>query len=175
MKPDPEKHCAACSTRLMRARMNGRLEDMAVFLRRKYCNRKCMANGQMKEVLTRSGYLVRARKHLGQICESCGTPTRLSIHHKDRNWRNNNPSNLQTLCASCHTSLHHSAGEICPKRGDQPCESCGRISQRRFCNTCRTRIRRYGVDLVLKLGPSFCWRRASFLLRNKIELQGSGV
>ncbi|WP_050670485.1 HNH endonuclease [Luteipulveratus halotolerans] len=42
----------------------------------------------------------------GKPCEACGSTTRLHVHHKDRNWRNDEPANLMTLCASCHLRLH---------------------------------------------------------------------
>lgn len=38
-------------------------------------------------------------------CETCGFaghPCQLDVHHLDGNHRNNEPSNLQTLCANCH-------------------------------------------------------------------------
>jgi hypothetical protein len=40
-------------------------------------------------------------------CEKCGSETNLAIHHKDRNHNNNNISNLQCLCSSCHTRTHN--------------------------------------------------------------------
>lgn len=52
-------------------------------------------------------------------CEDCGTGNekrdtdgflrskiRLTIHHIDENVRNNDPSNLSTLCRKCHDKLH---------------------------------------------------------------------
>jgi hypothetical protein len=35
-------------------------------------------------------------------CETCGSKKNLMVHHKDGNRNNNSPSNLQTLCWSCH-------------------------------------------------------------------------
>lgn len=46
------------------------------------------------------------RVHLGELCESCGfVPVhrvQLDLHHRDGDPDNNDPSNLQTLCANCH-------------------------------------------------------------------------
>lgn len=42
-------------------------------------------------------------------CEHCGcdgTGTRLVVHHRDGNPTNNAPSNLITLCDSCHKLVH---------------------------------------------------------------------
>jgi 5-methylcytosine-specific restriction endonuclease McrA len=41
-----------------------------------------------------------------RACEACGEihPAVLDTHHKDGNPKNNDPSNLQTLCANCHRS-----------------------------------------------------------------------
>lgn len=141
---DP-RNCAHCGASLERKRFNGRLEDFTRFLQRKFCDQKCMADAMLKEDPSRQAYAIRARKHLGPHCERCGTPMKRSIHHKDRDWRNNDPQNLSTLCASCHTSLHHAAGDISPQREKPPCKFCGNPSYRSgVCNTCRTRIRRHG-------------------------------
>lgn len=144
-KPDPERYCASCGKLMARKKFNTNWEDRTRFLLRKYCDRKCMAKGQMKAVLTRSGYLVRARVHLKSRCERCGTTQKLSVHHIDRDWSNNDTSNLQTLCTSCHTSLHHARGEIVPRRKEKLCKYCERpCLMRSVCNTCRTRIRKHG-------------------------------
>lgn len=125
--PVPPKPCRACGTMMSRKRINGRMEDRAVFKRRVYCDRMCMARGQTKPAseLTRSGLLVRARQHLERRCGACATTERLSIHHRNGNWRDNSPGNLATLCASCHSSHHHSRGEIVRRRTPRVCPACG--------------------------------------------------
>lgn len=49
-------------------------------------------------------------KHRKTRCEVCGrkrtSHRNLDVHHKDEDRSNNDPSNLQTLCWSCHTKLH---------------------------------------------------------------------
>jgi len=42
-------------------------------------------------------------------CEKCGARDNLGIHHKDFDHFNDEPSNLQVLCVSCHMSLHKQA------------------------------------------------------------------
>ncbi len=46
------------------------------------------------------------RKHLKEMCQRCGFkalfPCQLDIDHIDDDFTNNDPSNLQTLCANCH-------------------------------------------------------------------------
>ena len=51
----------------------------------------------------------RAAKVRGNYWEVCGAKERLQAHHIDGNVRNNSPSNIQTLCVSCHISHHHRA------------------------------------------------------------------
>lgn len=41
-------------------------------------------------------------------CECCGSTENLNVHHKDLNWLNNTPSNLQFLCSKCHSAIHSS-------------------------------------------------------------------
>lgn len=46
------------------------------------------------------------RLHKGPVCERCDFvpehPCQLDVDHIDGNHANNDPSNLQTLCANCH-------------------------------------------------------------------------
>ena len=41
-----------------------------------------------------------------QRCDHDGSDSRLGIHHKDRNKRNQKPSNLEVLCHRCHMQKH---------------------------------------------------------------------
>lgn len=47
-----------------------------------------------------------ARRHLQPCCQRCASQRYLEVHHKDRDWANNDPSNLETLCKSCHAKEH---------------------------------------------------------------------
>jgi len=49
----------------------------------------------------------RSRKFRKNECEECGKTKDLHVHHKDRDLLNNDPSNLKTLCNSCHGKLHN--------------------------------------------------------------------
>ena len=45
------------------------------------------------------------RKYKKDYCEKCGfrgMPCQLDVDYKDGNHNNDDPSNLQTLCANCH-------------------------------------------------------------------------
>lgn len=63
------------------------------------------------------GLSCKAAKRLVQAvghCENCGhdgSEHRLSVHHKDRNKRNQDLTNLIVLCWKCHTEEHVAAGE----------------------------------------------------------------
>jgi len=50
----------------------------------------------------------RLRKSIG-ICQICGIeePKILTLHHKDRNRKNNKKENLVALCKDCHVAVHH--------------------------------------------------------------------
>jgi hypothetical protein len=59
------------------------------------------------------------RRYVKGCCERCGLGTgvspgpsgvmvaNLQVHHRDRDRSNNDPSNLETLCARCHTLEHN--------------------------------------------------------------------
>lgn len=55
-----------------------------------------------------SSYRKKAFKLLNNICDLCGYSNvdALEVHHKDKNRDNNDISNLQILCANCHTLTH---------------------------------------------------------------------
>jgi hypothetical protein len=84
----------------------GRLEDMTIFCRRKYCDRLCMAADMVRPSVTKSTHHMRARKHRKSACERCGGTARLNAHHKDRDYTNNAPDNIETLCVWCHQGDH---------------------------------------------------------------------
>lgn len=48
-----------------------------------------------------------------KICERCGfdKEAAITVHHKDWNHKNNDPSNLEVLCANCH-AIEESKDEI---------------------------------------------------------------
>jgi 5-methylcytosine-specific restriction endonuclease McrA len=54
---------------------------------------------------------------LGGKCDLCGSIERLHLHHKDRNRKNNDLSNIQLLCASCHYKIHSTSESSPKKRG----------------------------------------------------------
>jgi hypothetical protein len=160
IKPDPIKHCLYCQKLLRRRRMitSGTLEGMKEFRRRKYCDRTCMGLARMHEAPKRWAVQKRVLKFLKASCEHCGTLEKLSIHHIDRDWRNNDPANLQTLCTSCHTSLHHRQGDIKPKKTTPPCEICGKPSYRLgLCHTHRMRLRTHGSPYLTRIRNGAGW------------------
>jgi len=155
-KPTPDKMCPTCGKKMERRRFNGRLEDLGAFNRRIYCDRACMAAGMMKDSPTSSALLKRATKHRGEKCEECGTTENLGIHHIDSNQANNNPSNLMTLCGSCHTSWHWANGKTMP--APKPCEVCGEPSRKLgMCQKHYQRFVKYGDPCLTKkrLGAYF--------------------
>lgn len=106
IKPTDGKECETCGTFFYRKRLKGgRMEDLTAFRKHRFCCLSC-ANSQTKGGNSRSAMNVQARKHLKTMCECCGSPLRLVIHHIDEDWTNNAPENLQTLCDSCHKSWH---------------------------------------------------------------------
>ncbi len=105
-KTDPIKYCAYCGNLLSRKRFGGRLEDLGRFLLRKYCGQDCMEMGMMHESPNLAALRKRSQRLKGTACDHCGATEKLHIHHEDRNPANNSPSNLMTLCASCHLKHH---------------------------------------------------------------------
>lgn len=105
-KSEPKKSCATCGKEMERKSFNGRLEDLSVFKRRKYCSLSC---ANTRQEVGYHGNSWRARQHLKDSCERCGKTKKLHAHHADGNRSNNTSQNIQTLCGSCHNWWHHEA------------------------------------------------------------------
>lgn len=46
------------------------------------------------------------KKRAYRCCWKCGETDTLEIHHKDKNYENNEWSNLEVVCVSCHKNIH---------------------------------------------------------------------
>ena len=115
-KADPLRHCGWCAEALSRKRFtSGRLEDRNRFLKRMYCDSECQRQAQVKPDATHKQTMMsRARKHKKSQCRVCLATSRLHIHHLDHNVRNNELSNLMTLCVTCHNRHHSGLLELPP-------------------------------------------------------------
>lgn len=152
-KPDPQKNCRHCKAPMARKRTTGnRLEDLATFVRRKFCDRKCMAasmEGVIK-VLNPKNSRRQSGKAVLPKCEWCGVETKRHVHHADEDPLNNAASNLRTLCASCHARSHSPNWDRTTGLR-KPCAHCSKDAQRKgLCWTHLTRSRRYGDPLATK-------------------------
>jgi 5-methylcytosine-specific restriction endonuclease McrA len=62
----------------------------------------------------RSTYRKKALSKLPNLCNRCGYNSYidiLEVHHKDRNRKNNDISNLEILCPNCHSEEHYQSGD----------------------------------------------------------------
>jgi len=158
VKPTPEKFCRHCGVALGRKRMNGRLEDRGVFLRRQFCDQTCMAKAMEKETCTSVSHSrMKANRTMKPSCEACNATGKLHVHHKDENPLNNDPSNLKTLCVSCHRRSH-SPNFTATGEQRAPCAHCAKQSVKvGLCATHLTRLRRFGHPLAKKRKIGSAW------------------
>jgi hypothetical protein len=95
---------------------------------------------------------------LAAACELCGSKLRLGLHHRDNDRTNNSPENLQTLCPSCHTSLHWAQGKKPWRRHPPSCTVCGKLAKRLgLCETHRSRLLRHGDPYRIKKQINGSW------------------
>lgn len=158
--PDPIKNCKKCGSRLVRKVYANTLEDRGAFRRRRFCDQACMAawmEGRIKNPTTKNSRR-QSGKAAGTECEACGRTTgRLYVHHVDHNPMNNKPSNLQTLCGSCHRRSH-SLNYTGTKLQRKSCEHCSKpVARKGLCNTHLTRLKRHGHPLAKKIKTSCGW------------------
>jgi hypothetical protein len=151
--------CLACSKELVQKRFSGGvLEAPSMLARRKYCDRRCMAAGQTKDACdSLSHSRMKAARTAKPVCERCGKHGKLHVHHKDENPRNNDPSNLMTLCVSCHRRCH-SPNFMATGTARKPCTYCDRPSQKNgLCFTHLSRFKRFGHPLAKKRKTASGW------------------
>ena len=150
-KETPERYCEFCGKKLERKHLpNGDLEYLIHFGRRKFCDQMCMAKSFTGRELTPteeaawSTAHARARKICPKgPCVKCGKQKARDVHHKDENWRNNDPSNLERICRSCHGKEH---------RERSTCTICGKPQKGLgFCEMHYQRFKKWGDPLAVKI------------------------
>lgn len=88
-------------------------------------------------------YHARKAKPKG-ACEKCGSKRNVDVHHRDGNWRNNDPKNLGRLCRKCHYH-HHNPEKHCS------IPNCKGIHKGRgYCEKHYQRFRKWGDPLLFK-------------------------
>ena len=168
-KPTPLRFCTACGRKLERKRFNGVLEDLSRFKQRKYCDQLCMGagmEGSIKVVSARNSRRQSA-KQVAKCCSRCGRfGKRLYVHHQDENPLNNDPSNLMTLCGSCHRRSH--SPNFDPITGlRKPCTLCSKPAVRKgLCHAHRGRRQKFGDPSLTQIKAG-----SSYVLVSSAELQ----
>ena len=112
-KKTESKTCLKCGKKFNRRRFGKRLEDYTRWKARKYCSKQC--NYIREPISHKTTFHRLARTFLEDSCNHCGSMENLDVHHKDRNYKNNDPKNLETLCHSCHMKLHWRLGHLKPQ------------------------------------------------------------
>lgn len=94
----------------------------------KYCSSSCAVKASAAHKIQRKAYIesrdtekLRSACHnvsrkvialliskgiVKEQCSMCGCTKGLEVHHKDVNYLNNMPSNLELLCKACHAKAH---------------------------------------------------------------------
>lgn len=155
IKPTPEKYCLNCEVKMERRKYTRKLEDIAIFKKRKFCSQKCMieywlktGNQRGKKQTDRGARSSAQRinkKILNQdCCQLCGkTNGCLDVHHIDENCQNNSVDNLVVLCRGCHTKTH---------RGGRKCSICDNPhSGLGYCEKHYKRYKKYGDPYFTKI------------------------
>jgi hypothetical protein len=117
-KPIPESNvsCAYCGIDFYLKKSRLKRSKSGLF----FCSRshKDLAQrlGGIKEIMPSHygtakipNYREIAKRHYEQVCRSCGWdkyPDILEVNHIDFDRSNNDPSNLEFLCPTCHQAFH---------------------------------------------------------------------
>jgi hypothetical protein len=168
-KPTPERYCQECGKRLERKRRpNGKLENLTYFNGRKFCDLRCTATnfGRRHSPDVKES---AAHHHARQIvpkgpCNRCGNPLASDVHHRDHNYLNNAPENLERLCRSCHKQEHASRGS---------CVICGLPHVALgYCKTHYRRFKKHGDPLIVRILKTHCHAGHPFNEENTRYVRG---
>lgn len=115
-KPQPNTECAWCHILLYRAPARAALSKSGLhFCSDEHKNLAQSIDGLKAMHLPNYGTGKNAYRDIAfkilkkpKVCEHCGfdNPAAITVHHKDWNHENNDPSNLEVLCANCHAIEH---------------------------------------------------------------------
>lgn len=70
-----------------------------------FCSHKCFIDFKRENS---TNYRIKAFKLLSNECSHCGEKNRkkLLVHHKNRDFLNNDVNNLEIVCIKCHSTIH---------------------------------------------------------------------
>lgn len=134
-KEDPIKNCANCEKQFFRVYFGKRLQDLGNFKKRKFCSKLCQYEYHLQREQTRQWIGRKLQDVKKDKCCICNGFNWLGVHHRDGNWKNNDISNLITLCASCHTKQHWKQGDYEHKKINKTCSLCNLPHKAKdYCN-----------------------------------------
>lgn len=128
----PDKICATCGASFGRNRFSsGVLEKVSAFNKRATCSNICWRAYESKVrggIKTRNGFTSQLRARMCMVfCSVCRSTENLDFHHKNRDWSDNSPENIQVLCRKCHFAEHKQELRSWHFRKNKgPCTHCHR-------------------------------------------------
>ena len=103
-----EKPCISCGT-MVRSGLNKKTCSRACANRHRAGIRYKLGRPKLDKVQNQRSIKIRLLLLRGEECERCGYNKReiLHVHHKDRDRKNNDFSNLELVCPNCHYEEHY--------------------------------------------------------------------
>lgn len=143
-KEAPIKYCERCGKQLYRKRYGKNLEDMTVFMKRKYCSLRCANSRGVQSMSSTSQHRI-SQQYVKEHCERCGAEKNLHVHHKNGDWTDHRRENLETLCIRCHLGVEH-------RKPAKTCKFCQSTARRNgMCQKHFQRFKKYGDPFLTKI------------------------
>jgi hypothetical protein len=122
-KPNPNVKCAMCDKEFYLTKSRTVKSKSGLHFCCRECKDKAQRISGISAILpthynSANDYRTLAIQKYGLKCSSCGYedhPAAITVHHKDRDRKNNSLDNLEVLCQNCHC-IKHWGGSIANER-----------------------------------------------------------
>lgn len=124
------------------------------YAQRRFCSLQCFGKSRVHpSIKPNTGRKYAQGLFAASECSVCGVTHSLERHHRDENPANNEPSNVQIVCKTCHKNIHVANGTW--GTGPAPMSKCA-VCGKDFLAQCHRKRAKICSPQCLKEWGSLC-------------------